>query len=261
MGKAAIGIDIGGTNIKGAAVDVRSGELLTNRLRIPTPDGGMPEDISREVATMVQHIRAQYEQETNEAPEETVGIALPSVVLDGVTYTAANIDAKWVGLDASSLFTAALGYPCEVLNDADAAGIAEAAVGAAKDVSGTVIVLTFGTGIGSACLHNGILVPNFELGHLHLDGNRDAERWASPRVIAQEGITLEEWAQRAARYVQHVEQLIHPQLVVCGGSISKDADQYLPFAGVATHTVPARFRNNAGILGAALTAGRYSGSS
>ncbi|NLB46461.1 MAG: ROK family protein, partial [Microbacteriaceae bacterium] len=146
-------------------------------------------------------------------------------------------------------------------NDADAAGIAEAALGAAKGVAGTVLVLTFGTGIGSACLSDGMLVPNFELGHLHLDGHSDAERWASARAIAREGITLAEWAQRAGRYLQHVEDLLHPQRFVLGGSISKDSAQYLPFAEVSTPTVPARFHNDAGIIGAALIASGYSGSS
>ena len=249
----AIGIDVGGTGIKGAAVDVATGARLTSRHRVPTPAGGSPADIAREVGAMVAAIRAELAAgESDERRAELpVGVTLPGVVQHGIMRTAANIDRSWIGTDAAALFAAAIGCPCVVINDADAAGLAEAAFGEVRGLHGTTLVLTFGTGIGSAMIHDGILVPNFELGHLELDGHPDIERFTSAKVIEREGITLAEWADRVERYLIHLELLFTPDRFVIGGSISKSADQYLPFPGVNAPVVPARFRNNAGIVGAA----------
>jgi polyphosphate glucokinase len=251
-----IGIDVGGTGIKGAAVDVLTGERLTTRFRVATPPGGMPADIANAVAAMSAQISEELSHTPSQAPHRpasapVIGVALPGATREGYLHTAANIDQSWIGTDAQSLLSNAVGLPCIILNDADAAGVAEATLGAAQGLSGTVMVVTFGTGIGTACMSNGVLVPNFELGHLQLDGHLDAEVWASPKAIAREGLSLSEWAHRAGRYLQHVEMLLHPSHFVLGGSISKDAARFLPLPGVNTPTVAAQLRNDAGIVGAA----------
>lgn len=255
MQSAAIGVDVGGTGIKGAAVDTATGERLTSRHRVPTPAGGAPREIAREVAAMVAAIREEFTglgSGDDPLPASApLGITLPGVVRDGVMLSAANVDASWIGTDAGALFAEAAGAPCHVVNDADAAGIAEAAFGSVRGLRGMTMVLTFGTGVGSACIYDGVLVPGFELGHLHLDGHPDIERYVSPKNIAREGISLAEWADRVARYLRHLEHVLNPDRFVIGGSISKSADEYLPFAGVAAPTVPASFRNDAGIVGAA----------
>lgn len=249
----AIGIDIGGTGIKGAAIDTATGEMLTGRHRVPTPEGGRPGDIAAAVAVMVAGIRDEL-AENGVLPRETVpavGITLPVVVQHGIARTAANIDKSWIGTDAVRLFADATGLPCLVVNDADAAGIAETAFGAAHGVDGVTMVLTFGTGIGVALIHDGCLVPNFELGHIELDGHHPYERFASPKTIEREGITIQDWAKRAERLLEHLEFITRPDRFVIGGSISKSSDEYLPFARVNVPVVPAHFRNNAGIVGAA----------
>lgn len=256
MRRAAIGIDVGGTGIKGAAIDPASGERLTARHRVPTPVGGLPADIAREVGEMCTAIRAELGEQRLGTTTLPIGIALPGVLREGVMRTAANLDASWIGTDAGLLLSRATGSVCLLVNDADAAGVAEAALGAAKGLRGMTMVLTFGTGIGTACLFDGALIPNFELGHLQLDGHPDIERHASPKSIGREGISLQEWADRAAAYVRHLELLLHPHRFVIGGGISKDAGLYLPFAGVGAPCLPARFRNNAGIVGAAWLASR-----
>ncbi len=252
----AIGIDVGGTGIKGSAVDPRTGERLSSRHRTETPAGGRPDAIAAEVADMVRSIRAELSDSGVDRTAATlpIGVTLPGVVRDGVMLTAANVDEQWIGLDAAALFTAAVDAPCLVVNDADAAGIAEAAYGALQGFRGVAMVLTFGTGIGSACLHDGVLVPNFELGHLHLDGHPDIEQHVSPKTIEAEGLTIDQWAARAARYVQHLEHVLNPDRFVIGGSISKNSDEYLPFQGVRAPMIPAHFLNDAGIVGAAALA-------
>ncbi|MBO1902381.1 ROK family protein [Leucobacter weissii] len=259
MTRAAIGIDVGGTGIKGSAIDPASGAAITRRHKVLTPTGGRPGDIAREVGAMVAAIREELGGPVMPSGPVPVGVALPGVLRDGVMRTAANVDASWIGADARALLSETTGAPCAVVNDADAAGLAETALGAAKDLPGTTMVLTFGTGIGTAFVMDGALVPNFELGHLELDGHPDIERYASAKAIEREDIALPEWAARAARYVAHLELLLNPDRFVLGGSISKDADRYLPFPGVSAPVVPAHFRNNAGIVGAAWLAGRASG--
>jgi polyphosphate glucokinase len=231
-----LGIDIGGSGIKGAPVDTASGRLTEERLRIPTPQPAKPRGVAEVVVEIVKHFDWTG----------PVGVTFPGVVVDGVIMTAANVDHSWIGVDARKLFDGAT-----VLNDADAAGIAEMRFGEGKDRMGTVIMLTFGTGIGSAVFVDGVLVPNTELGHLQIHG-KDAERRASDHAREEHDLGWEKWAGRVEEYLRHVEMLFSPSLFVIGGGVSKKADKFLPYVHVDTAVVPARLRNDAGIIGAAL---------
>lgn len=248
---AVIGIDVGGTGIKGAGVDLSTGALVTGRHKVATPAGGKPDDVAAVVAGMVTGIRAELSSR-GWAASAKVGICVPSVVQYGVTRTASNIDPSWIGLDAEAMFALAIGSPCIVVNDADAAGVAEAQLGAAREAHGVTLVLTLGTGLGSGMLFNGVLVPNTELGHLEFEGHAPVEHFISPKIIDGDGVPMTEWAARLGRVLQHIERLFSPHLIVLGGSISKASDEYLPLEGVRARIVPAQFRNNAGIVGAAL---------
>jgi polyphosphate glucokinase len=238
-----LGIDIGGTGVKGAPVDLSTGELVSDRVRIKTPRPATP----TAVAAVVEQIAERF---TESLGSGVIGIAIPAVCQRGVARSAANIDPAWVDTDVDALFTERLGRPVHVVNDADAAGVAEARYGVAQDVPGLVILTTLGTGIGSALLLGGQLVPNSELGHLELDGH-DAEHRAAQSAKEREGLTYEEWAQRLQRYYSHLERLFWPDLFVVGGGISKSADRFLPLLNLRTPIVPARLRNSAGIVGAA----------
>ncbi|MEV1244320.1 polyphosphate--glucose phosphotransferase [Nonomuraea sp. NPDC050022] len=231
-----LGIDIGGSGIKGAPVDTASGRLTEERLRIPTPQPAKPREVAEVVVEIVKHFDWTG----------PVGVTFPGVVVDGVIMTAANVDRSWIGVDARKLFDGAT-----VLNDADAAGVAEMRFGEGRDRMGTVIMLTFGTGIGSAVFVDGVLVPNTELGHLELHG-KDAERRASDHAREEHDLGWEKWAGRVEEYLRHVEMLFSPSLFVIGGGVSKKADKFLPYVHVDTAVVPARLRNEAGIIGAAL---------
>jgi len=241
----AFGIDIGGSGIKGAIVDVTTGRLTTERRRIPTPQPSTPDAVAGVVAELVH--AADWHGD--------VGATFPAVIKHGVARSAANVDPSWVGTDVDRLFTQVVGAGNEVvvLNDADAAGIAEARWGAAKGVNGVVIMLTFGTGIGSALLMNGVLVPNTELGHLELDGH-DAETRAAASVRDEHGMSYKKWSQRVNRYMQHVEALFTPDLFVVGGGVSKNADKWVPLLELQTPVEPAQLLNDAGIVGAAMAA-------
>jgi polyphosphate glucokinase len=243
--RQAFGIDIGGTGIKGAVVDAATGDLVTERRRVPTPQPATPHAVALVVAELVAD--AGWEGE--------IGATFPAVIKNGVARSAANVDPAWIGTDADKVFTDAVGGSSEVtvLNDADAAGIAEARFGAAKGVSGVVIMLTFGTGIGSALLMDGALVPNTELGHLELDGH-DAESRAAASVRDEHGMSYKVWAQRVNHYMQHVERLFTPDLFVVGGGVSKNADKWVPRLELSTPVKPAQLQNNAGIVGAAIAA-------
>lgn len=233
-----LGIDIGGSGIKGAPVDTEAGELTQERLRIPTPQPAKPAPVAETVAKIVEHF----------AWTGPVGITFPGVVVDGVIRTAANVHESWVGEDASKLFNGAT-----VLNDADAAGIAEMRFGEGRKRDGTVLMLTFGTGIGSALFVDGTLVPNTEFGHLELDG-KDAEHRASDRAREDHDLSWGKWAERVEAYLRHVDMLLSPSLIIIGGGVSKKADKFLPHIKVDTEVVPAALQNEAGIIGAALTA-------
>jgi polyphosphate glucokinase len=241
----AFGIDIGGTGIKGALVDLTTGELATERRRYATPQPATP----TAVATLVSRLVAEA------GWNGVVGATFPAVIKHGVARSAANVDPSWIGTDADKVFTDAMGGNSEVivLNDADAAGIAEARFGAAKGVTGVVILLTFGTGIGSAVLVDGTLVPNTELGHLELDGH-DAESRAAASVRDEHGMSYKDWAHRVNHYMQHVERLFSPDLFVVGGGVSKNADKWVPRLELNTPVKPAQLLNNAGIVGAAIAA-------
>ena len=237
------GIDIGGTGIKGALVDLDSGELLSERFRIDTPKESTPENVAEVVAQVVE--QGGYHGE--------VGITFPSVVQGGIARTAANIDKSWIGTDIGKVMSDRLGMPVEVLNDADAAGLAEVQYGAGKGVPGTVLMLTFGTGIGSALLVDGTLVPNTEFGHIEVDG-KDGEKRASGAVKDDKDLSYKEWAQRVSRYLEVLEKGLWPDLIVVGGGISKKAEKWVPLLENRTPIKVAKLLNNAGIVGAALAA-------
>lgn len=224
-------------------MDLSSGTLVTERHRIPTPEGARPDDVARVVAELVRHF----------GWNGPIGCTFPAVVRAGVTLSAANVDKSWIGMDAGALLTKASGCPVTLLNDADAAGLAEAHYGAGKGVSGVVMTLTFGTGIGSGVINDGVLVPNTELGHLELDG-REVEPWASDRTREREDLSWKHWAKRVTRYLQHLEMLFSPDLFIIGGGVSKKADKWLDALTVNTKVVPATLKNEAGIVGAALYA-------
>ncbi|MGN2637097.1 polyphosphate--glucose phosphotransferase [Nocardia takedensis] len=238
----AFGINIGGSGVKGAAVDLRTGELVHDRIKIPTPQPSTPQAVAAAVAELVA-------QAGWTGP---VGVTLPAVVLDGVARTAANIDKAWIGTDARALFSAALGgRAVSVLNDADAAGLAEDRYGAAKDFDGLVLLLTFGTGIGSALLYNGTLVPNSELGHAEV-GGAETEHRAAASIKERDGLSFEQWAAEVSNVLIGLENLFWPKVFVAGGGISRDADQWIPLLTNRTPVVPAHLRNTAGIVGAAM---------
>ncbi len=237
------GVDVGGSGIKGAPVDVGTGELTGKRRRIPTPRPAAPGPVIDTIARLVD--RAGW--------SGPVGVALPSVVQDGVVRTAANIDPSWIGVDARSELAQRLGVPVEVINDADAAGLAEVTFGAARAVDGVVLVLTFGTGIGSGVFFDGTLVPNTELGHLEFRG-MEAERYAAARLVEEDDMNIEWWASRVGEYLRYLERIFWPRLFVFGGGISKRFETFSHIIETSTPVVPAGFRNLAGIIGAAYAA-------
>jgi polyphosphate glucokinase len=251
MRSEAFGIDIGGTGIKGAVVDVSTGYLVTNRKRILTPRPSTPDAVADVVAKLV----------SDAGWSGPVGATFPAVIQHGVARSAANVDPSWIGTDVDACFTRATQASTDVtvLNDADAAGVAEVRFGAAKGIKGVVILLTFGTGIGSALLFNGTLVPNTELGHLELDGH-DAEKRAAASVRENHNMSFKDWAKRVNRYMTHVEALFTPDLFVVGGGVSKDAAKWVPRLDLHTPVKPAELLNEAGIVGAAIAAAeKFSG--
>ncbi|MFZ4117184.1 MAG: polyphosphate--glucose phosphotransferase [Rhodoluna sp.] len=248
MAKKAIGIDIGGTGIKGALVDVRTGTLLSERLRYATPEGGSPKEIAAVLRDLISHLP--------KASGLPVGICFPAVVKDGVTKSAANVSKEWIDLDADRLFEKELKRVVHVLNDADAAGLAEAKFGAARDTKGLVVVVTLGTGIGTALIYNGKLIPNAELGHIEIDGV-DYESKAAYSAKEREGLSWEQWAQRLQKYFEKLEAYLTPDLFIVGGGVSKEHELFLPLIKLKTKVVPATSRNSAGILGAAYWAKKH----
>lgn len=240
----ALGIDIGGTGIKGAPVDLATGKLLADRKKIDTPHPATPEavcEVVREVAQSFGWTGA-------------VGATFPGVVASGTIRTAANVDRSWIGTDAARLFGKAIGTDVIVLNDADAAGIAEMTFGAGVGVKGSVLMLTFGTGVGSALFTDGQLVPNTEFGHVEIRG-KDAEKRASEHAKVVHGWGWKDWTERVSEYLRHMEALLSPGLIIVGGGISKEAAKWVPMlAGVQAKIVPATLQNDAGIVGGAMAA-------
>ena len=247
--RLGIGIDIGGTGIKGALVDLDRGKVVGERCKLPTPTGAPIAAVRDAVLDLVATIRDQ--KQARELPPLPIGMAMPTIVVHGVARTAANIDAEWIGTDARALFSEALGQPVSMVNDADAAGIGEVRFGAAKDFRGSVLVITLGTGIGSALIHDGHLFPNTEFGHLELDGHADYERHASARARDREGLDDAAWCARLTPYFRKLEELLSPERFIISGGVSKRADEFIPLIDIATPIVPAALKNNAGIVGAA----------
>jgi polyphosphate glucokinase len=248
MAKIAIGIDIGGTGIKGALVDVKNGEMIGDRIRVETPAGGSTDDIIATVKDLVKRIP--------DADKDTpIGICFPAVVQHGVTKSAANISKKWIGFEADRAFTKSLGRDVYLVNDADAAGLAEMRFGAGRAERGVVIMTTLGTGIGTAIFYDQKLVPNAELGHLEIDGV-DYETKAAFSAKERENLSWEEWAKRLQKYYSTLQRLFSPDLIIVGGGVSKEHKSFLPLLDIDCEIVPAEMRNNAGILGAARLAYR-----
>ena len=245
MSKKAVGIDIGGTGIKGALVSTKTGELRSERIKLGTPEGGEPEAI----AEVVREIAAAVDDK----PDRALGICFPAVVKHGITQSAANVSDRWIGLDADELFSNTLNRHVHVINDADAAGVAEVKFGAGRKRSGLTVMTTLGTGIGSALFYNGVLIPNSELGHLEIDGV-DYETRASFAAMERDSLSFEEWAERLQIYYSTLEKLFTPDLFIVGGGVSKSHEQFLPLLKLKTEIVPAALQNSAGIIGAAALA-------
>ncbi|SPT52548.1 Polyphosphate glucokinase [Actinomyces bovis] len=247
MAQLACGIDIGGSGVKGALVDLETGEFASERVRIDTPQPATPDAVAQVCKQIVDQLQV--------GPETPIGIDFPAPIVHGVVPFIANLDESWAGTDVNALMIKHLGRGVTALNDADAAGLAEVAFGAAKGVAGTVIVTTLGTGIGSAVIVDGKLVPNTELGHLEIDG-ADAESQASSGQKTLQDLSWKKWAKRLQRYYSHVEMLFSPDLFVVGGGVSKKHDKFLPLLDLKTKIVPAALFNTAGIVGAAWQASR-----
>ena len=238
-----LGIDIGGSGIKGAPVDLNHGILAAERLRIATPQPATPDAVADTVGKIIRHFNWTG----------PVGCGLPSVVQNGVARTAANIDSSWIGTDVRTLLSQRTGCPVTVINDADAAGIAEMRFGAGRGRNGTILMVTVGTGLGTALFRDGSLVPNTELGHLLLNG-KVAEKYASAAAREDLGLSYKTWAKRLDLYLHQLQSLFWPDLFILGGGISKNHEKFFPFLTIETEFLPAVLRNQAGIVGAALAA-------
>ncbi len=244
----AVGVDIGGTGIKGALVDLEAGTLLSERVKVATPTGAEPDDVLTAVQTVLDTLGVTD-------ADIPLGVAFPAIVKHGRTLSAANVADTWIGFEAEKFFEDGLGREIHFANDADVAGVAEAQYGAARGVEGLVLLTTLGTGIGTALLHDGILIPNSELGHLQrANESTDFERWAAYSAVEREQLSWHEWAKRLQRYYSHLEFVLNPDLFIVGGGVSKHSEHFLPLLDLQTPIVPAVHRNNAGIIGAAALA-------
>lgn len=249
-GGIAIGVDVGGSGIKAGAVDVATGTLVGPRLRVATPTPSTPDSVVRSIARLANRVA-----KSAGVPGAPVGVGVPAVVIDGVTKSAANIDAGWVDFAAEPALRTALRRPVLVLNDADAAGIAEMRFGAGADELGSVLILTLGTGVGSALFHDGQLVPNLELGHMEIRG-RDAERRSAAAARVRRGLSWKAWAADLDEHLHAIDTLFSPNLFIIGGGVSKRSEKFLPRLTVRPRIVPARLLNDAGIVGAAMAAAK-----
>ncbi|WP_028046560.1 polyphosphate--glucose phosphotransferase [Cellulomonas sp. URHE0023] len=246
----AFGVDIGGSGIKGAPVSLDDGEFSADRVRIPTPQPSTPDAVAKTVAEVVDSFDLDK--------DVPIGVTFPAVILHGVAQSAANVDKSWIGTNVEKAVQQATGRKVLAVNDADAAGYAEVLYGAARGVDGVVLVVTLGTGIGSALIVDGHLVPNTELGHLEIDGH-DAESRAAESARDRDDLSWEAWAERLQRYFTVVENLFWPDLIVVGGGVSKHHEKFLPLLDLRTKIVPAELRNAAGIIGAAALAADFRG--
>jgi polyphosphate glucokinase len=238
-----LGIDIGGTGIKGAPIDIETGALMGERYRLLTPEPSTPKKVAPVVAEVVRHFDWHG----------PVGCGFPAVVKKGVVYTAANVSTKWIGINAEELLSEATQCPVTMVNDADAAALAEMRFGAGRDQDGIVLLITLGTGIGTAIFVSGHLLPNTELGHIEIEG-RDAEEWATEVVRKQQNLSWKKWGRQVDKYLRAMERLIWPDLIIVGGGASKKHEKFFPYFTVRTKVVPAQMLNEAGIVGAALAA-------
>ena len=245
----AIGVDVGGSGIKAAAVDLTTGELVSLRHRVPTPQPSAPAAVIASIARMIRKI----EREVVLSPDAPVGVGFPAVVIDGVTKSAANVDPGWLDFDSDAAMERVLGRPVHLVNDADAAGVAEMRFGVGVGRMGTVFLITLGTGTGSALFYNGMLVPNLELGHMEIRG-RDAERRSAAAARTRRGLSWKAWSADLDEHLLAIERLFSPQLFIIGGGVSKRADQFIPRLTVRAEVIPAALRNDAGIVGAAMAA-------
>jgi len=241
-----LGIDIGGSGIKANLVDPATGELKAERFKLPTPNPSLPREVAEVVGKMVEHFEYRG----------SVGCTFPAIVKDGVTLSAANVHKSWIGCHAAELFASTTGQEVLVVNDADAAGVAEVAFGAARDRNGVVVILTLGTGIGSAVFLDGRLLPNTEFGQLHFAGRESVEDWAAASVKDTENLTWTAWATRLNAFLGHLDQVLSPDLFVLGGGVSRKWDKWAHQLTVNVEVVPAALRNEAGIVGAAVLAAR-----
>jgi polyphosphate glucokinase len=247
--RVAIGVDIGGSGIKAAAVDLDTGELVSQRHRVPTPQPSAPAAVIASIARLIKRIGGEVEL----TPDTAVGVGYPGVIMGGVTRTAANVDPGWMDFDADAAMERVLRRPVHLINDADAAGVAEMRFGAGVGRMGTVFLITLGTGTGSALFYNGMLVPNLELGHMEIRG-RDAERRSAAAARLRRGISWKAWASDLDEHLLAIEKLFSPQLFIIGGGVSKRSEKFIPRLTVRAEVIPAKLFNDAGIVGAAMAA-------
>jgi polyphosphate glucokinase len=239
-----LGIDVGGTGIKGAIVNVETGELISEKYRIPTPKGAKPQDIADEVAEITSHFNWKGK----------IGCGFPAIISHGVALSSGNIHKSWRGTNAEELFSQRTGLKFKVANDADVAGLAEMTFGVGKDRQGLVFMITIGTGIGSGAFYNGELLPNFELGTLPYKKYKHIEHYAADSARKRDNLSYEEWGMRFNKFLKIIELMFSPDLIILGGGASKKINKYRDQLTIKTRILPAKFENNAGIVGAALTA-------
>ncbi len=247
--RVAIGVDVGGSGIKAAAVNLDTGQLLGLRHRVPTPMPSAPAAVIASIARLIKKITAEVELDER----VPVGVGFPAVVIDGVTKSAANVDPGWVDFDADTAMERVLGRPVHLVNDADAAGVAEMRFGAGVGQPGTVFLITLGTGTGSALFYNGMLIPNLELGHMEIRG-RDAERRSAAAARLKRSLSWKAWAMDLDEHLLAIEKLFSPRLFIIGGGVSKRSERFIPRLTVRAAVVPAKLLNDAGIVGAAMAA-------
>jgi polyphosphate glucokinase len=252
-GGIAIGVDVGGSGIKAGAVDVAAGTLVGPRVRVVTPTPSTPDVVVRAIARLVNRVA-----KAAGVPSAPIGVGVPAVVIKGVTKSAANIDPGWVDFDAETAIRSSLKRPVFVLNDADAAGTAEMRFGAGVGEMGSVLILTLGTGVGSALFHDGVLVPNLELGHMEIRG-RDAERRSAAAARVRRGLSWKAWAADLDEHLHAIDKLFSPNLFIIGGGVSKRSEKFLPRLTIRPRIVPAKLLNDAGIVGAAMAAAELHG--
>ncbi len=235
-----LGIDVGGSGIKGAPVDVKTGALLAPRFRIPTPIPAKPKPVAKTIAEIAAHFDWKGK----------IGCGFPAAIPKGVVLNAANIHPKWIGVEIAGFLTETIGLETRVINDADAAGLAEMKFGAGRGVDGVVLVITLGTGLGSALFCHGALLPNTELGHVEIKG-REAEKWAAAAIRKQDKLSWQAWGKRLNKYLNYLESLFFPDLIILGGGVSRRHEKFFPYLHLRAKVLPAQLLNNAGIIGAA----------